>query len=143
MNLKRRFLIPRALGLLPLMPLCASLLLLSCSSGAHGVATDCVWDGEASAWLDKNRNGIWENDEPPLAGVRFLIDDTWNHYTSVGKEAVSDGGGKASLGVWLPGCPKIEFEIYAQPPDGYLATTQARVQAHGTNSFAFGFVTDK
>ena len=123
-----------------LLLLCAPVL--SCRGGSHVVA-DCAWNGESVAWLDKNRNGVRDEGEPPLAGVRFLIDDTLNRHTNVGQEAVSNRAGVAALSVWLPGCPKVEFEIYAEPPDGYVATTQTRVSASGVRNFTFGFVKGK
>jgi len=132
------------LGMTLALALVGLLMLPSCKHviGADQVA-DCGWDGVAKAWLDKNRNGKWEPNEPPLAGVTFFIDDTLNHYTNVGKEAVSDRTGRADVNVWLPGCPAVEFEIYATPPAGYRLTTPARMRALGKKLFEFGFVDER
>ncbi len=108
--------------------------------------TDCVWYDTAKAWIDENENGVWDSNEQPLAGVRFVVDDIRNAYPEVG-EAISDEQGKAQLTVSLPGCPTVEFEISAQPPEGYQATTPSRVSVSqdalkrpGSDEFVFGFV---
>jgi hypothetical protein len=121
-------------------------LLLLLSSTACGTA-DCAWWNEAEAWVDENQNGVWDDGEKPLAGVQFIIDDIRNNLQDVGEEAISGEDGKAALSVWLPGCPTVEFEISAKPPDGFQATTPDRVPVSkqairkaGEVVFSFGFV---
>ena len=122
----------------------AMLLLLS---GTACGSADCVWYDEADAWVDENQNGVWDNEEEPLAGVQFFVDDIRNDYQDVGDEAISAEDGKAHLSVWLPGCPNVKFEIYANPPEGFQATTSDRLAVSKDafrNSqqdlFSFGFV---
>jgi hypothetical protein len=136
MKLRRRFYL---VGIFPivLMLLCAS---VSSCGGHRESISDCVWAGEASAWLDNNKSGIRSPGDPPLPGVRFLIDDTLNHHTGVGGSALSDAAGMTHLSVWLPGCPEVKFEVYAEPPPGYVPTTPIRVPTNGNNKFSFGFV---
>src|ERR1041384_427924 len=133
------------LGVTLSLPLAGLLMLASCRvlGGETEVAADCGWDAVAKAWLDKNRNGKWDPNEPPLAGGRFFVDDTLNHYTNVGKGAVTNQDGQTSVRVWLPGCPAVEFEIYATPPAGYRLTSPARMPAHGKTLFEFGFVEER
>ena len=129
-------------GLKSILVSAAILLLL------NGVActADCAWYDEASAWVDENQNGVWDPEEEPLAGVEFIIDDVRNKYQDVGDEAISNEEGKAQLSVWLPGCPSVEFEISAKPPEGFQPTTPDRVSVSrrairnpGKNVFTFGF----
>lgn len=113
---------------------------IPCAISCEGaVAMDCMWQQQASAWLDVNENGVQDADEQPLSGVRFFIDDVYNGFSDVGNEAFSDADGKAALEVWLPGCPRTDFEVYAQPTAAYRLTTPERLPDEA-ETFAFGFV---
>lgn len=108
---------------------------------------DCIWYDEAKAWVDENKNGVWDDDEKPLAGVQFFIDDTLNGHVDVGEEAISGEEGNAELSVWLPGCPSVEFEVYVKSPDGFevftadrVLVTKKEIRNPGENTFLFGFV---
>lgn len=104
---------------------------------------DCDWTGIAKAWLDDNKNGIWDTDEKPLENVRFFVDDTLNKFKNVSNFAVSDANGTSDLDVWLPGCPKVLFEVYAEAPTSYIFTTKSRIpadpQLQVRKIFYFGF----
>jgi streptogramin lyase len=102
---------------------------------------DCTWNGTAKAWIDENRNGIWDSDESPLPNVVFQIDDTYNKYYDVGYYSVSDSEGTADLSVWLPGYPKVMFVIHGEPPANYINSTADRVKAKKQNEkeYAFGY----
>jgi len=107
---------------------------------------DCRWWGEAHAFIDKNQDGLKDASEPPLSGVSFYIDDVHNKYTKVGSESTSDTKGISEITVWLPGCPTVEFEIYAEPPIEYDFSTPKRIAAsipHSDKPFDFGFVPHK
>jgi hypothetical protein len=80
--------------------------------------------------------------EPPLPGVKFLVDDPLNNFTNVAGNAVSDPQGRTTLVVGLPGCPKTQFEVYTRPPGGYQLATPERLRASasGDEKFTFGFV---
>jgi hypothetical protein len=77
----------------------------------------------ARAWLDTNKNGIWDTDESPLAGVEFLIDGR------SGEDHISDLNGEAVIdrfGLWScdEACPdRGPVDISAKPPEGYEPTT--------------------
>lgn len=137
-------------GIYPALPICLVVVLLAgCGYSNYRAATslddqpgniatptpnlqpppmiDCLWSRKLQTFTDGNRNKVWDRGEPPLAGVAFYVDDIHNHYTDVGGDAISDNEGKAAVGVGLPGCPKVDFEVYAQPPEGYIFTTPQRV----------------
>lgn len=94
---------------------------------APPLSADCGWFADVQAFVDKNRNKRWDKGEPPLAGVKFHVDDILNHFTDVAGEASSDAQGSATLEVGLPGCPDVDFEVYADSPAGYTLTTKERV----------------
>jgi hypothetical protein len=104
-------------------------------------SADCFFAGTAKAWVDKDRDGRWDPDEPPLSGVRFFVDDVKNDIVNVGDESVSDDTGEASIYVWLSGCPSVRFEIYPQVPSGYTLATSPRIPAREKDEgpFLFGF----
>lgn len=107
------------------------------------VFEDCIWGGTAKAWLDVNANGVWDNNEQPLGNVLFFVDDTHNKLKQVGSYSVSNSLGEAELSVWLPGCPKVAFEVYAQAPDNYQPTSQIRISDEPEKKkreFQFGFI---
>ncbi len=107
------------------------------------VFVECGWFGEGRAFVDENRNGTWDGNEPPLAGVRFLVKDKLKSRDSMPVESVSDGEGHASLHLWLSGCPETDIEVYSEPPAGYTPSTAERISAETVRheqSFTFGFV---
>jgi hypothetical protein len=120
----------------------AALALGACSPEDEDIAIDCEWRGRANAWIDEDKNGTRNANEPPLQGVEFFVDDVTNRFTDVGEEAVSNEKGSAELYVFLPDCPRVDyFEVYAEPPSGYQETTQSRIRAHldSDKPFSFGF----
>ena len=103
---------------------------------------DCAWHASAYAFVDSNSNHKRDDGEAPLEGVKIRIDDIYNHYRNVGEEAISNYSGLAGLNVWLPGCPKVIFEVYADSPPGYVPSTQPRIRSKGDKyheEFSFGF----
>ena len=123
------------------------LTLIMFTAGCYSV--DCVWWDTAEAWIDQNENGVWDSSEQPLSEVRFHIDDVRNDHQGVGDEAISNKQGKADLRVWMAGCPTVELEVYATPPDGYRFTTPSRIAVPksatgnpGKTVFSFGFVAE-
>jgi len=100
---------------------------------------DCMWPGTAIAWVDVDADGIRDEGEPSLPGVRFYVDDVRNGFEKVG-EGVSDWYGEASFSVWLPGCPRVEFEVYPEVPAGYRLTTPLRLSASRALEFGFGYL---
>lgn len=123
--------------------LLVALLLISCQFISLPLQGDCFWASEAYIWLDSNENGLWDNDEQPLSNVLIYIDDPLNDLEKV-SENTSGPDGRADLTVWLPGCPKTQFEVYAMPPQGYIATTDAIIQPQDEDtSIYFGFKYDE
>ena len=110
---------------------------------------DCGWDDTASAWVDENQNGLWDNHEKPLAKVQFLVDDIRHNYDTSG-EAISNVNGEAGvyvLPVVCTGFDEIEIVIKAIPPKGYESTTPNEVSVprdkaeNGKHdNFPFGFI---
>jgi len=113
--------------------LIAMLLLVACSA-------DCFWSGHGEAWIDQNEDGVWDSDEVPLEGVRFAIHDVQNGaYSS--ERMVSAKDGNVGLYIFLPGCPRVELEVYVDTPAGYQRTTEPRVPVREDGEVArFGFV---
>jgi hypothetical protein len=87
------------------------------------VMADCIWNKEVLAWVDNNRNGKRDAGDQPLENVKFQVNDPLNQLENVAEPAVSYGDGRATLSVWLPGCPETSFEVIATPPSGYRIIT--------------------
>ncbi|RIK30471.1 MAG: hypothetical protein DCC56_09105 [Anaerolineae bacterium] len=104
-------------------------LLTSCIPRGIG---DCLWSAPILTWIDANENGVWDEGELPVEGVKFQVNDTQNNINDVGDIAVSDWEGKAQAFVWLPGCPSAKFEVLAFPPDGYDFVSNQVVEIHGS-----------
>lgn len=117
-----------------------SVLWLLFETGFGAGSADCIWTGNAVAWIDENRNGIKDAGEIPLPNVQFLVDDMHNEYTNVASEVVTDKDGKAILFVWLPGCPRVKMEVYPIVPQGYELTTSPRLKNTKDKLYEFGFV---
>lgn len=117
------------------------LILLGCRFFSPTQA-DCLWKGEAWAWLDENRNGRWDGDERPLEYVQFSVVDALMSYEKIGS-ATSDLQGLASLEAWLPDCSEVDLQIVAEGPTGYQFATQTRRRVKDRfdeGPFLFGFV---
>jgi hypothetical protein len=85
-------------------------------------------------WVDTNGNGLWDEGEQPVEGVRFQVNDVLNNYENVGNGAISDWEGKADAFVWLPGCPSAKFEVLAFPPEGYYLIADQVVEFKGSGN---------
>jgi streptogramin lyase len=105
------------------------------------MARDCGWGVDVLSWHDENGDGIWDSGEPPLENVVFFVDDTYNRFKNVSQYAVTNKEGKSNLFVWLPGCPTVAFEIFAEPPTNYIPTTPNRITppTRGGSVLRFGF----
>ena len=102
---------------------------------------NCVWSGKAFTWIDENADGQYQKSEPPLPGVRVVVNDTLNNDDSVEK-GVSNWSGNAELSVSLPGCQRAKFEIKADEPEGYRSSTAASFSSNPNQRdqlFQFGF----
>lgn len=101
-------------------------------------------DGQAtvSAWLDKNANGLREQNEPSFPGVciwsGYRPDSVIQDYTYPCKFSDYDVTDKQGLwGKFLPGGNCDIFYVFAKAPDGYQPTTDL---ASNGCSAQFGFV---
>jgi hypothetical protein len=100
-------------------------------------AADCLFRGEAFAFVDENGNGKREAQEPPLAGVSFHLDDPLNQYAKAKREGMSNENGKGEvLVLQLMDCGVI-LGVYAVPPTGYTHTTPRLLP--GNVPLEFGF----
>jgi hypothetical protein len=116
-----------ALYVLTLLFVIAALVMAGCSTQRAEIAADCVWQGNAQAWIDQNENGIWDSNEPSLPGISFSVDDVLNNLPQVAYYATSNLQGEARLSVRLPGCPDVKFEVYPDVPAQYHLTTSRRL----------------
>jgi len=129
---------------------CLLLILLSCNGllpSQSDESSDCLWNATGSAWNDDNQNGVQDDNEKPLAGVKFWVDDTLNNFQKVNNEhsdtVATDADGKVEISVWLPGCPKVRFEVYTEAPQNCRLTTPERIPAQLSGHdavYSFGFV---
>lgn len=98
--------------------------------------TWCYWHATAKSWLDKDENGKWDANEPPLPGVQFTIG--WDHSVSG-----LDGRGYGMMVAQNACSPSYEIEISATPPVGYRLTTSGQLISPGGEGdhgpFLFGF----
>ena len=105
-----------------------------------GCSPDCEWSTAIQTWVDRNENGIWDDDESPLPNVTSIVES----FESVGiAEATSDEKGEARLYVLLSGCPReVIFYVYVLSPPGYRVSTRSVIPVQGTDErvFKFGFV---
>jgi len=72
--------------------------------------------------------------------VKFTIHDI-NAGVYSSERMVSAKDGNVSLFSFLPGCPRVELEVYADIPAGYRLTTEPRVPVRDEGDVArFGFL---
>ena len=102
-------------------------------------ATMCQWLRVAYAWVDLDRDGRQAPAEPPLAGVRFVVEDDAGELG--GAAVLSDAQGAAVLAVPGMACGASggRLVIDALPPPGYIAN-DAPVRGRGPGPYRFGFI---
>lgn len=116
-----------------------------------GGIVNCSWHSSTKAWIDSNRDGFVNKDEPPLRNVAIHVDDVENNLVDVGWPAVTDQDGDAELHVSIPDCSKSVFQIYVDLPEGFRLTTRPRIDVNrdfwgslgAENTYYFGFISDK
>jgi hypothetical protein len=95
---------------------------------------DCYWSVNFQAWVDADGNGVRDQGEEPLAGVRFRLSESFS--------AVSDSRGLGHVFLFPAGCEGMEYAVTALPPPGYQPTTDQPVKARGkgdVGTLSFGF----
>ncbi len=132
-----------AIALMAFVPTAIGLVIIGRMVGtipSDSTIYDCIWFGEGRAYVDENRNDEWDSGEVALEGVEFYVDDVYNKKVKV-SHMTSNAKGIAEPGVWLPGCPKTEFEVYVEVPDGYGLSGVGRKKGGvaGETLYQFGF----
>ncbi len=103
----------------------------------QNISIDCAWVGHATAWQDRNADGVRDATDPPLPEVRFEVDDVTHGRRNVADVVASGEDGSATLRQFLPGCPEVEFAVRAEAPVGFHSTTPQPIAADGNLSFGF------
>ncbi len=102
------------------------------------VLYDCAWSAHLQAWVDENENGTWDASEPPLPGVTFRAEYTWDGNPGVRYSAPTDLHGDTSVGY---NCGPA-YTIRPDVPGGYRLTTPERRDGGSQTTptpFQFGF----
>jgi hypothetical protein len=114
-------------------------------NSSDDVQADCFVNFYLTAWEDLNGDGAWDESEPPLESVSFIVRGNYAHSIAGGK-AVSDENGEAAIDTWAPGeCLQVySFSVEAEAPEGYRLTTAAEILHDGSQKpvgrYRFGFV---
>jgi hypothetical protein len=99
------------------------------------MAVDGIAEATVFAWVDADADGVHDADEPPLAGVEVLMDYPF---------PVTDENGMVEASEFQPGCACDcwqNVELIITVPEGYRATTPAKVMLIGPNlTYEFGFI---
>lgn len=118
--------------------ICGLVYLVFRPGGPMGPLCDCAWGGgTVKAWVDEDKDKVWDEDEKPLPGVMF-------HVSGGGglSPEMTDAEGEAFFeDVWAPGCDCSGLKLSAEPPPGFRSTTKSRIVV-GTGRDApllFGF----
>ena len=112
-----------------------------------GVLADCFITFEVSAWIDLDRNGNWDAEEPPLEGVAIRVNGPFASILSP-NPCYTDQQGLCQVRTWAPGeCMAAEYSIQAEAPESYKPTTPAEISLSlAPTEFPalaqFGFVAD-
>ena len=130
-------------GIITLFPLCY-LIYVFFTDGEGSYWIFGARDGQASVsvWLDKNANGIRDQNEPPLPGVCIWSSDyiasVIQNYSDPCQFSDYDVTDKKGLwGKFLPGGSCETYYVFAKAPEGYQPTTDL---ASNGCSAQFGFV---
>lgn len=97
---------------------------------------DCGLGVAVRTWVDENANGIWDQEEPPLAGVVVHTSGT-NPLTSM-----TNAQGEAQVEDWSPGCGPEGIRVWVEPPSGFRPTTRSSVNVNARSqvlTLTFGF----
>ena len=119
------------IGCMPLIPAEAP---LGATATPPGVLADCFPTADVRAWLDENGDGVWDEGELPLVGIKFELNPTAQNGS-----AISDEDGLAHIFAWSPGeC--LEMQVTAVSFIGYMLTTAQKLDYTSSNTeYLFGF----
>lgn len=144
MNLKQRTCFSLTLFVILLLTSCIPVIPGSVGlavTATPAVLADCFQTATALAWLDANGDGVWDDDEPPLAGIEFVLEPT------VYSRTTSDENGIANIFATTPGdrCPELT-QVIATNYAGYELTTPGAVgyiSAEAQHLFGFQPIPDE
>jgi hypothetical protein len=100
------------------------------------IMADCFWSARAFAWVDTDGDGAQDEGEPPLEGVEIQFSLNFFPGSATGPDGI------ASVSGMHPGecLPDLGNEVIATPPEGYAATTPARLPlTEDQVLYSFGF----
>ena len=109
----------------------------------------CGWNATAKAWIDENKNQVWDENELPLSKVEIFINqsETIQGKTivleKIGSTAVTDYRGITEISSLVTCGGHVVSDIYAKPPDGYISTTPELISMETSphnKVFIFGFI---
>lgn len=130
-----RLLVDSAFSLVVVLALLAiaSALWLVQSTRSAGGPTLCVEGVRASAWVDSDEDGVWDNEEQALAGVTFAVSGFAD-----GVVSGEDGIAWLRFEVDCDTRDEIAWWVTAETHEGYRPTGRTRANRFGP--FQFGFV---
>jgi hypothetical protein len=101
----------------------------------------CAWGGRIQGWLDENENGLWDDNEPAMPEITYVIN--FDHENTI--EVKSNSTGEASFGFYVVcGTEPTTIDIYPLPPSDMQITTDPLLKDISTSErledpFVFGF----
>lgn len=113
----------------------------------HEVLADCFITFEVSAWIDLDRNGGWDAEEPPLEGVTIRVNGPFASMLSP-NPCYTDQQGLCQVRTWAPGeCAAGDYSVRADPSESYIAVTPSEMilsmaASDFRQSAQFGFSVD-
>jgi hypothetical protein len=130
-------------GIIAIFPLCYFIYaFFTVGQGSYWIFGARDGQASVSAWLDKNANGIREQNEHPLPGIciwsGYRPDSVIRDYSDPCQ--FSDYAVTDEQGIWekfLPNGSCDTFYVFAKAPDGFQPTTDL---ASNSCSAQFGFV---
>jgi hypothetical protein len=98
-------------------------LLTACNISESDAVYEYTINFHLGAWQDIDANGIWDEYEAPIEGVKFHmygpILTIWGQYPYL-----TNSEGWVTFTALIPGkCSNKEFTIVADPPESYQPTT--------------------
>ena len=122
---------------LALIPLVACAKRSALDDFYKGGVVECGFESWTRSWLDSNKDGRWDEGEPPLADIQFVI--TGPAFTGT-RTRNTDSTGTLEFFLFAAGCNHPKFVFVATVPDGFLLTTSQRRVAVNGDTLSFGFV---
>ncbi|MEW5870106.1 MAG: hypothetical protein AB1894_12580 [Chloroflexota bacterium] len=87
----------------------------------------CLYNGKAVVWFDRNANGVRDQEDPPISGIKIFYDGLDTDLTEA-IENITDSDGEALVAIWSDMCLSLSFGVNVEVPNGYYSTTPTRYQ---------------